>query len=91
MLRYMFIPSSTVYGKDHCSCLQLIRDLKDEISKLRYFIRAEGLEGKVSAFGKLLDSVNVIIECFTCSTEHNAIVMYYCYCRACRHTSFAAR
>ena len=34
-----------------CSCLQLIRDLKDEISKLRDFIRAEGLEGKVSAFG----------------------------------------
>jgi len=31
--------------------LQLIRDLKDEISKLRGFIRAEGLEGKVSALG----------------------------------------
>ncbi|XP_065919048.1 kinesin-like protein KIF1A isoform X2 [Dysidea avara] len=37
---------------------KLIRDLKDEISKLRGFIRAEGLEGKVSALG-LVGLVNL--------------------------------
>lgn len=54
MLRYILISLCTPCSKDYSccySCLQLIRDLKDEISKLRNFIRAEGLEGKVSAFG----------------------------------------
>ena len=37
--------------------LQLIRDLKDEISKLRGFIRAEGLEGKVSALGMSIRTI----------------------------------
>ena len=60
------VSSSTVCGKlFYCYSKQLIRDLKDEISKLRDFIRAEGLEGKVSAFGKhQINSVNVVLECF---------------------------
>ena len=43
--------------------LQLIRDLKDEISKLRGFIRAEGLEGKVSALGEsmYMELVNMYV------------------------------
>ena len=49
MLRY---PLALYVVKSYCYTKQLIRDLKDEISKLRDFIRAEGLEGKVSAFGK---------------------------------------
>ena len=31
--------------------MQLIRDLKDEVAKLREFIKAEGLEGKIASFG----------------------------------------
>ena len=61
MLRY---PLALYVVKSYCYTKQLIRDLKDEISKLRDFIRAEGLEGKVSAFGKhQIDMVNVILEC----------------------------
>lgn len=53
MLRYCML-KLFYFNKSYSlywSCSQLIRDLKDEISKLRDFIRAEGLEGKVSAFG----------------------------------------
>ena len=40
-----------------CSCLlQLIRELKEEVNKLRVVIKAEGLEAKVASFCKYLYS-----------------------------------
>ena len=40
-----------------CECLlrsQLIRDLKDEVARLREFIKAEGLEGKMAGLAGIL-------------------------------------
>ncbi len=35
-----------------CVCMQLIRELKEEVAKLRVVIKAEGLEAKVASFGE---------------------------------------
>ena len=33
-------------------CYQLVRELKNEVSKLREIIKAEGLEARVAEYGK---------------------------------------
>ena len=40
---------------------QLIRELKEEVGKLRGLIKAEGLEAKVAAFGESTKQLDTII------------------------------